>query len=137
MRNSNIIIMSVSLMDLITALLILFDSHPLLVARLGIFYKIFPHPAYGALLMLIAVLLAFYGLTIAIPLRRFLLFIPQQLFLLMTTGSAVDYIAMQHYADGIMRSWQFILQDQLPTIILTLVYFFAIVDLRKRKYVQY
>lgn len=129
--------MSVSVMDLATALLILFYPHPLLVARLGIFYKIFPHPAYGALLMFIAVLCAFYGLTITVSLRRFLLFIPQQIFLLLTTGSAVDFILMQHYADGIMRSWQFILQDQLPTIILTLIYFFAIVDLRKRKYVQY
>lgn len=121
-------------MDFVTALFILFYPQPLIVARLGIFYKLFSQPSIGALLMLLAVLCATYGLTIKNSLKRFLLFIPQQFFLLLTTGSVVDFVVMQHYADGVPRAWQFILQDQLPTIILTIGYFFAIIDLRKREY---
>lgn len=135
MKNSNILIMSVTLMDFVTALIILINPTPLVVARLGIFYQLFPQSYIGALFMLIAVLAALYGLTLSHSLNRFLLFLPQQFFLLLTTGSAIDFIFMQHYADGVIRSWQFILQDQLPTIILTISYVFAIVDLRKRKYV--
>lgn len=133
MQKNDILIMAVTLMDFVTALLILFDSHSLLVARLGIFYKIFPYPYIGAMFMLIAVVSTIYGLTLSNRLARFLLFIPQQLFLIMTTGSAVDFIIMQQYADGVIRSWQFILQDQLPTIVLTIGYFFAILDFEKKK----
>ena len=82
--------------------------------------------------MLIAARCAVYGLMITSSAKQFLLFIPQQIFLLMTTGSAIDLIIMQHYADGVLRSWQFILQDQLPTIVLTIGYFFAILDVEKR-----
>lgn len=138
MRNSNILIMSVTMMDFVTALLILFDPLPLIVARLGIFYKIFSDPAIGAILMLAAVFLAMYGLTLRSPSnKRFFAFLPQALFLLLTTGSAVDFIFLQHYADGVSRAWEFILQDQLPTIALTVGYFFAMLNLKRRTYYGY
>lgn len=133
MRYGNIFIMSVTLMDFITALLILTNPHPLLVARLGIFYEIFRNPYLGALCMLGAVVTTLFAVSLPNKQWRFLLFIPQIFFMFMTTGSAVDYILMQHYADGVIRSWPFILQDQLPTIILTFGYFFAIIDFEKRK----
>lgn len=132
MRNSDVFIMSVTMMDFITALFILAYPKPLLVARLGIFYQTFPSPYVGAFLMLSAVIAAAMGLMVRPnhPLR-FILFMPQHFFLLLTTGSAIDYIIMQHYADGVTRSWEFIFQDQLPIIVLTLGYAFAILDFRK------
>ena len=133
-KNGNNLIMSVTLMDLITSLLILSDPYPLIVARMGIFYQLFPQPYIGGIIMLLSVLLALYGLTVHSYKRwRFILFMPQQFFLLLTTGSALNYIFMQEYADGVIRSWQFILQDQLPTIILTIGYAFAILDFNKNK----
>ncbi len=134
MKNGNILIWTVTLMDLITAILILTNPHPLLVARLGIFYQIFPQSYVGAFLILLAACLAIFGLKFSVTssFKRFLLFIPQQIFLLMTTSSAIDFIVLQHYADGITRSWQFILQDQLPSIVLTIGYFLAILDLEKK-----
>lgn len=133
MRKSNILILAVTIMDFITAMLILTNSHSLLVARLGIFYKLFPQPFVGALFMLGAVFMTLYGLTVASSAKRFFLFIPQQIFLIMTTSSVIDSIVMQHYADGVMRPWAFILQDQLPTVVLTIGYFFAILDFEKKK----
>lgn len=120
-------------MDFITALLILTNPHPLLVARLGIFYQIFPTPYVGALFMLLGVVLTLFAISLPNKSYRFLFLIPQVIFLFMTTGSAVDFIVMQHYADGVIRPWPFILQDQLPTIILTIGYFFAIIDFEKRQ----
>lgn len=119
-------------MDFITALLILLDPNRLVVARLGIFYELFKNPSIGAILLLLAVACALIGLMITSSVARFILFIPQQLFLIMTTGSAIDYIFMQHYADGVLRPWQFILQDQLPTIILTIGYFYAVREYMKK-----
>lgn len=124
--------MAVTMMDTITALLILTYGHPLLVARLGIFYQIFSNPSLGAWLMITASAFAAFGLTQQSRTKRFLLFFPQQIFLIMTSGSALDFIVLQHYADGVDRAWQFILQDQLPTIILTIAYFYAILDFKKK-----
>ena len=135
MQNSNILILAISVMDFITALFVIFDPHPLVVARLGIFYQLFTPPIAGALLMLAAVCLAFFGIFKPIRYRwRFVYFLPQHAFLLLTTGSAVNLIMQQHYADGVMRPWQFILQDQLPIIILTFAYAFAMFDFYKGGY---
>ena len=135
MRNSTILIIAVTVMDFITALLILTNPQPLLVARLGIFYEIFKYPWIGAILMLIAVVCAVIGLLLKTTssIKHFLLFAPQQLFLLMTFSSAIDYVILQHYADGVLRPWPFILQDQLPSIVLVIGYFFAILDIEKRR----
>lgn len=124
--------MAVTIMDIVTALLILSDPNRLVVARLGIFYQLFPTGTFGAMLMLLAAAMAVMGLSARYSISRFLLFIPQQFFLLMTTGSAIDYVVQQHYADGVARPWQFILQDQLPTIVLTLGYFFAVRAVMRR-----
>lgn len=133
MQNSKLLIMAVTLMDFVTAVLILMDKHSLIVARLGIFYKLFSQPLVGALFMLVAVSMTLYGLTVTSSAKRFFLFVPQQIFLIMTTGSAIDSVIMQQYADGVIRSWQFILQDQLPSIVLAIGYFFAILDFEKKK----
>ncbi len=137
MKNGNITIVAVTLMDLVTALLIMTDPHQLLVARLGIFYQIFPSNAsfYGGLLMLFSVVCAVYALVrpINTSFKRFLLFVPQQLFLFASLCSALDYIILQHYADGVLRPWPFILQDQLPSIVLAIGYFFGILSFEKRQ----
>lgn len=132
-RSNIIIILLVTVMDFITALLIIANNHSLLVARLGIFYKLFPYPYVGALFMFTAVFMTLYGLRVTSSAKRFFFFMPQQIFLIMTTGSAIDFVIMQHYADGVIRPWQFILQDQLPSIVLAIGYYFAILDFEKKK----
>lgn len=134
MKSGNILIITVTIIDLITASLVLSYPYPLVVARLGIFYYLFPQYYIGALLMLFSGMLALIGLAIPSSNRwRFILFIPQQFFLLLTTGSVINFVLVQHYADGVIRSWQFILQDQLPVILLTIGYAFAIFDFNKNK----
>ncbi len=137
MKNGNIIIIAVTLMDFLTAILILTDPNQLLVARLGIFYQIFPSHAsfYGGVLMLFSVACVIYALVrpIKTSFRRFLLFIPQQLFLFASLCSAIDYIILQHYADGVLRPWPFIFQDQLPSIVLAIGYFFGILSFEKKQ----
>ncbi len=135
MRSGNILLIAVTIMDFITAVLILSNTQPLDVARLGIFYQLFSIPYIGALLMLLSVGLAVYGLLMPVTssFKRFLLFIPQQLFLLMNASSAIDFIILQHYADGVLRPWPFILQDQLPSIVLAFGYFFAMIDMEKKR----
>lgn len=136
MRNGNSLIVLVTIMDLLTAILVLTNPAQLLVARLGIFYEVFPKPYadIGAILMILSAILAIHGLRIKHTsfLKRFFLFIPQQLFLLMSLSSALDFIIMQHYADGVLRPWPFILQDQLPSIVLAIGYFFAILSFERK-----
>lgn len=120
-------------MDILTGFLVMFNSHPILVARLAIFYKIFYFPFLGGFLLFISACLTIYALRIRKSATRFLFFIPQQLFLLIKIAAVVDLIILGHYADGVVRSPSFILVDQLPFITLTIGYFFAIINFEKRK----
>jgi hypothetical protein len=54
--------------------------------------------------------------------RRVWLLIPQQVVLLLSAGAGVHAAAVQHYADGVARSWPFILSDQLPVVLAALLY---------------
>lgn len=48
--------------------------------------------------------------------------IPQQLLLLVSAFGGIRAAVDGHYADGTVRPWQFIVADQLPVILLALVY---------------
>lgn len=54
--------------------------------------------------------------------------IPQQAVLLMSAGAGIRAAWMQHYADGVVRSWTFILSDQFPVILIALVYTVAVIE---------
>lgn len=132
MNRSNLIIYYVIILQLIIACFLLFSQMPIRVASLGIFYQIFVIPQLGALLMLFAVILSFIGLKIERTNKLyFLFFIPQYVFLILTAGSALNYIILGQYADGVVRPWQFIFIDQLHSLILVLLYTPAIFNFRK------
>lgn len=120
------------ILQIITALFLLFYPEPIRIASLGVFYNIFAVPGIGALLMLIGVILALVGLrSSGLNKLRFLFFLPQFTFLLLTSGSALNYIILGHYADGVIRPWQFIFIDQLHSLILVSLYTLAIFNFRK------
>lgn len=48
--------------------------------------------------------------------------IPQQIILLISAGGALWAVLQGHYADGVIRPFAFILSDQLPSILLALIY---------------
>lgn len=53
--------------------------------------------------------------------------VPQQFFLVASAASGVMAAVHGHYADGVPRPWQFILGDQLPVVLVALLYATAIV----------
>ena len=128
--NSNLIIIYAVLLQLITGAFIMFSPEPINVARLGIFYALFSPYWLGGLYMFLAAILALIGVFIKSKFR-IVFFLPQYFFLLLTTGSVLNYIVQQHYADGVIRSWPFIFIDQLSTILATILYGFSIFDYKK------
>ena len=62
------------------------------------------------------------------PSAMALLLVPQQLVLFMSAGSGLFAVITQHYADGVPRPWAFILSDQLPVILASLLYTVAVIE---------
>jgi hypothetical protein len=56
------------------------------------------------------------------------LLIPQQVILFMSAGAGIYAAANQRYADGVARGHEFILADQLPVILLALLYSVVILE---------
>lgn len=48
--------------------------------------------------------------------------VPQQILLLVSAFGGIQAVVNGHYADGTVRPWQFIIADQLPVILLALIY---------------
>lgn len=57
-----------------------------------------------------------------------LMLIPQQTILLMSAGAGIRAAVLGHYADGVARSWTFILSDQLPMILIAALYTVAVLE---------
>ena len=130
---TNLIIIYATILQFIVGVFILISPKPILITSLGIFYNLFPTYQVGAILMLLAVTVTIVG--IFIPenrIFRFLFFMPQHFFLILTSGSSLFYIVQGHYADGVHRGWEFIFIDQLPMLLLTLLYVPAIIDFKKK-----
>jgi hypothetical protein len=53
--------------------------------------------------------------------------LPQQFLLLVSAFGGIRAAALGHYPDGTVRPWQFIMADQLPVILLALIYTTAMV----------
>lgn len=58
--------------------------------------------------------------------------IPQQAVLLMSAFSGIFATAVQHYADGVLRPWPFILADQAPVILAALLYTAMVLEAARR-----
>lgn len=59
----------------------------------------------------------------------FVVLLPQMCVLLLATLAAVQAVLGERYADGVQRSWPFILSDQLPMIALSLCYAAMMVEI--------
>ncbi|MEX2439696.1 MAG: hypothetical protein WD739_07425 [Actinomycetota bacterium] len=57
-----------------------------------------------------------------------LMLIPQQFLLFVSAGAGIYAASVGHYADGVDRPWSFILSDQLPTILVALLYTAAVLE---------
>lgn len=57
-----------------------------------------------------------------------LMLLPQQSLLLMSAGAGLYATTVQHYADGVARAWPFILADQLPVILASVLYTIAVIE---------
>ena len=130
----NFIICYTIIVQVITAMFLLFFSEPVRVASLGVFYQIFSAPQLGALIMLLSVVSAVVGLSIPTKNKlHFLFFLPQYIFLLLTAGSSLNYVLQGMYADGVVRPWQFIFVDQLYVLVLAVLYTPSIFNFGKEK----
>jgi hypothetical protein len=58
--------------------------------------------------------------------RRLVLLMPQQFLLVIVTSGAFWAVLRESYADGILRSWEFISADQVPLVALLVVHTRAI-----------
>lgn len=57
-----------------------------------------------------------------------LMLIPQQALLLVSAGGGIYATVVQHYADGVIRPWAFILSDQLTVILTAVLYTVAVLE---------
>jgi hypothetical protein len=77
------------------------------------------HYLAGSILIFAAILAAYAGFSAAKrPLITVSLLLPQQLILLIVMFGAIEAIAIQSFADGVVRPWAFIATDQMPSIII-------------------
>lgn len=127
-RRNYFIIFYATVLQIITGIILLFSPTAIQVAQLGIFNQIFPYKLGGVLILLSVILAVFADLKIKNKLVNILLHIPQEFFLILTAISAILYISLGHYADGVVRSQAFILIDQLPGIILAVLYLVFLFD---------
>lgn len=59
--------------------------------------------------------------------------IPQQFFILASAAGGIGAAVVGHYADGVIRPWQFIIGDQLPVILIAFLYSTAIIVVDRPK----
>lgn len=57
-----------------------------------------------------------------------LLLLPQQVALFMSAGAGLWAAMKEQYADGVTRGWAFILSDQLPVILLSIMYTVVVIE---------
>ena len=97
------------------------DPHPLVVAG----------GRYRAAVWLIIVAIPAFAYPLVREFGRYglpLMLIPQQVLLLMSAFAGIHAAVQQHYADGVLRGWAFILGDQMAMIALAVLYTIAIVE---------
>ena len=111
----------------IWALLLLVSENGLHTAPMSAFIGLGRWGAFAALSVItgMAIVGSRYGLSRNTGL---LLVLPQQAALVMSAVSVAGLIAGSHYADGVIRPWEFIAADQSGGIILAVMHTGAIID---------
>jgi hypothetical protein len=125
------IVMFASLLHLVWAGLLLFDKSAGNSTPVAILTKVCGGPYRTAFVLVVVAVAA-----MIFPFIRYristsamsLMLIPQQTLLLMSAGAGVYAAVVRHYADGVIRPWPFILSDQLPVILLAVLYTVAVLE---------
>ena len=90
-------------------------------------------PHILALTLSLSCLLAVVGMFAQAALTRVICFVPQQTLVSMSFASAFGAVAAGQYADGVVRSFAFILSDQLPSMLVAVFHTIAIILLSKAR----
>lgn len=128
------IITFASLLHVGWAVLIMIDARACKATPVSILYSL----AQGDRVFLVAILFVVAGLALAFLDFRLrqqvhegilaMLLVPQQFVLWCSAGAGFVAVLHQQYADGVPRSWVHILADQLPVMLMALLYTVALLD---------
>jgi len=127
-RSGGLLFIYASILQFIWAVLILINPVALLVTPLlGLTQLVGVNHISVASILFISNGLAFYFLVIKrLTSSHFFLLIPQQCILLLSAFGSLQAVILGHYADGVSRPSIFILADQLPNILIALLYTVAV-----------
>lgn len=112
---------------LIWGTILLIDSSAFSTNAIG-FFETFFNQTITSLSFLFAGLLATASFKVKDKFTNFLMLLPQQILLLLASMSGVVSTIRGQYIDGVIRPSAFIFADQLPIILLSLVYGAAIYE---------
>jgi hypothetical protein len=111
--------------------LVLFQPHAMAATPLSTVADLFGRSRLGVSFALItAACAAFVGVSSRAPITfmtRALLF-PQVFLMLLACGGSLEAVVKGMYADGVPRPWSFILADQMPWIVASIIYTAAVVE---------
>lgn len=93
---------------------------------LGLIFK--DHTLLGLILMAVSVCATIGYLQKTNNIKHIIFLIPQQITLSISAFGALYMVISGHYADGVTRSIDFILVDQLPIISIALCHFLAVFE---------
>lgn len=119
---SNIyIIHSIAAIHFVWGLILLFAGSQYTASLSGLIDLDIPVALLGIIMMAVAIL-AEIGVTVRPGSSTLVLLLPQQIVMLISSIAVIQLIVDQKFADGVARSWQFILADQLWIIVLTIAH---------------
>lgn len=90
-------------------------------------------PVILACVLMISCVSTVIGMNSRAALTRTLCFLPQQTLVSMTFVSSFEAVAAGQYADGVVRSFSFILSDQLPSMLIAVFHTVAVILLSKAR----
>lgn len=121
------VILYATVLYLIWGIILLVDSSAFSTNPIG-FFEYFFDKTTTSLAFLTAGLLATASFKVKDKFNNFLMLLPQQILLLLASMSGVVSTIRGQYIDGVIRPSAFIFADQLPIILLSLVYGAAIYE---------
>lgn len=130
------IIAQASILHLIWAALLIIDKRSGNATPVAILFQLLQNDRLLVIFILVVVA-ALAGCFLDLRIRQkcnvghlTLLLIPQQIVLCISAGAGITAAITQQYADGINRCWAHILADQLPVILMAVLYTAAVLETR-------
>ncbi len=117
------------LLYLFWGIILLFSPNAMGATVMGIFKDNNISNISLSFIFICSALMTFFGLFLKNSVMSLIFCFPQQLLLLFNSLSCVVCIFKQQYADGVERSFSFILADQIPFVLATFIHFMALLDM--------